>query len=64
MSNLVNVHEHSNLVVADDWAPAFTAAIAEAVGTRRGGVFVPADGRLHGHETRAGRTVDRPSRAA
>ena len=45
MSNLVNVHEHSNLVVADDWAPAFTAAIAEAVGTRRGGVFVPADGR-------------------
>lgn len=44
VSNLVNVHEHSNLVVADDWAPAFAAAIAEAVDTRREGVFVPADG--------------------
>jgi hypothetical protein len=44
VSNLVNVHEHSNLVVADDWAPAFAAAIAEAVTTRREGVLVPAYG--------------------
>ena len=44
VSKLVNVHEHSNLVVADDWAPAFAAAIDEAVSTRREGVFVPAYG--------------------
>ena len=44
VSNLVNVHEHSNLVVADDWAPAFAAAIDEAVATRREGVLVPAYG--------------------
>ena len=44
MSNLVNVRDYFNLVVANDWGPAFAAAIVEAVGTRRGGVFVPADG--------------------
>jgi hypothetical protein len=43
MSNLVNVRDHIDQVVDLDWAPAFAAAIGEAVTGGRSGVFVPAD---------------------
>lgn len=42
MSGLVNVRDHVDPTTASDWQPAFAAAIATAVTTGRGGVFVPA----------------------
>lgn len=45
MSGLVNVRDYAPAgeVIDFDWAPAFAAAIAEAVTSGRNGVFVPAD---------------------